>query len=264
MADRQFLEDLYSRYNRREHARHDPVRFLYAYEDIREREVAGLIAASLAYGQLRHILKSVADVLGRLQQEPRRFILSATPRQLCDACVGFRHRLVNEDRLWRFLLAVREVLQRHGSLEACFASHDAPSSPTILPGLIGLAGELAVHGHAPAHLVARPEKGSACKRWNLYLRWLVRCDEVDPGGWARVLPSRLIVPLDVHMWRVSRRLGLTQRKVCNLRAAMEITESFRRVSPADPVKYDFALMHASLEEGRTLKRVLLDSNLGGS
>ncbi|MHC5035361.1 MAG: DUF2400 family protein [Planctomycetota bacterium] len=231
MADRQFLEDLYSRYNRREHARHDPVRFLYAYEDIREREVAGLIAASLAYGQLRHILKSVADVLGRLQHEPRRFILSATPRQLCDACVGFRHRLVNEDRLWRFLLAVREVLQRHGSLEACFASHDAPSSPTILPGLIGLAGELAVHGQAPAHLVARPEKGSACKRWNLYL---------------------------------SRRLGLTQRKVCNLRAAMEITESFRRVSPADPVKYDFALMHASLEEGRTLKRVLLDSNLGGS
>jgi uncharacterized protein (TIGR02757 family) len=264
MADRQFLEELYARYNRRKHARSDPVRFLYAYEDIREREVAGLIAASLAYGRLGHILRSVADVLSRLQGEPRRFILSATSRRLRDACAGFRHRLVNQDRLWRFLLAVKDVLERHGSLEACFASHDAPSSPTILPGLMGLAGELADRGRAPAHLVARPEKGSACKRWNLYLRWLVRRDEVDPGGWERVRPSRLIVPLDVHMWRVCRKLGLTRRKVCNLKAAMEITDGFRRVSPADPVKYDFALMHASLTEGWAAKGVLLDSGLTGS
>jgi uncharacterized protein (TIGR02757 family) len=249
MADGQFLEEQYATYNRREYARQDPVRFLHPHDGVHEREVVGLIAALLAYGRLSQILKSVADALARLGGSPRSFILSATPQQLRSACRGFRHRVVNGDRLWRLLWAVKDVLERHGSIQACFSWHDEPSAETVLPGLSGLAGELAVRGGAPAHLVARPDKGSACKRWNLYLRWMVRRDEVDPGGWDKVSPARLIVPLDAHMWRVCRWLGLSRRRVCNLAAALEVTAGFRRFSPDDPVKYDFALMHASLLGG---------------
>ncbi len=249
MVSKGFLEELYAEYNRRECALCDPVKFLYLYEDAREREVAGLIAALLAYGRLEQILRSVAGVLDRLEGSPRKFLLCQTPQELLSACRGFKHRVTSAKQLAGLLCAVKGVLEAHGSLQACFCGHDDPSAQTILPGLSGLAGELERRGGELDHLVAHPARGSACKRWNLYLRWMVRCDAVDPGGWREVSPARLIVPLDAHMWRVCRQLGLTRRKTCNLRAALEITDAFRRISPGDPVRYDFALMHAS-RDGR--------------
>jgi uncharacterized protein (TIGR02757 family) len=246
MVEREFLEELYGRHNRRACAERDPVSFLYPWPDVREREVVALLAALLAYGRLEQIMASVADAFGRLAPSPRRFLLSHTPQELRRACRGFTHRVVNADRLWRLIWSVKQVLERHGSLEACFAAHDDEGAPTILPGLTGLAGEMLERGCAPAHLVADPAKGSACKRWNLFLRWMVRRDEVDPGGWTCAGPSRLIVPLDAHMWRICRRLGLTTRRTCNMAAALEVTAAFRRFAPQDPVRYDFALMHASV------------------
>jgi len=257
MVHKAFLEELYAEYNRAQYAEQDPVRFPRMYEDAGEREVAGLIAALLAYGRLAQILASVAGALDRLERAPRRFILSSSPEQLRAACAGFVHRMVDGEQLGRLLFAVKGVLEAHGSLQACFLEHDEASERTILPGLTGLAGELAERARVPGHLLADPAKGSACKRWNLYLRWMARNDGVDPGGWRGVSASRLIVPLDTHMWRVCRELGLTRRKVCNLRAALDITDSFRRIAPADPVRYDFALMHASLA-GRLDGRALAD------
>jgi uncharacterized protein (TIGR02757 family) len=257
MVEKAFLDELYSEFNGAQHAEQDPVRFPRMYEDVREREVTGLIAALLAYGRLARILKSVADVLDRLERAPRLCILSSSPEQLRAACSGFVHRTVDGDKLWRLLQAVKGVLEVHGSLEACFLKHDDRMERTILPGLSGLAAELAGRARVPGHLIADPTKGSACKRWNLYLRWMVRHDAVDPGGWQGVSASRLIVPLDTHMWRVCKELGLTRRKVCNLRAALDVTHSFRQIAPGDPVKYDFALMHASLA-GRLDGRALAD------
>jgi uncharacterized protein (TIGR02757 family) len=245
LASADLLEDLYQRFNRRSCAEGDPVSFLYAFPDPAEREVAAFLAALLAYGRLKLIMRSAGDVLARLEQRPRSFLLGSTPQALHGAAAGFVHRVVNPNRLWRLLWAVKDVLERYGSLQACFLAHDNPVQPTVLPGLSGLADCLARRGYAPGHLVPRPRKGSACKRLNLFMRWMVRRDEVDPGGWDSVSPSRLIVPLDAHMWRVCRGLGLTARKTCNLRAALEITDGFRAICPEDPVRYDFALMHAS-------------------
>lgn len=246
MAQKAFLDALYEEYNRPERAARDPVWFLHGYADPLEREVVGLIAALLARGRVEQIVRSVEDALRRLGGAPRRFVVSGSTADLRAACDGFTHRMVNGERLRRFLQAVKQVLAEHGSLQQCFLSHDDASAPTILPGLTGLATELIGAG-APVQLVADPSKGSACKRWNLYLRWVVRRDAIDPGGWGGVRPARLIVPLDTHMWRVCRELGLTDRKLCNLSAALEVTDSFRRICPDDPVRYDFALMHASLE-----------------
>jgi uncharacterized protein (TIGR02757 family) len=240
------LEKLYSRYNGVSCAAADPVSFLCAYEDVREREVAGLIAAFLAYGRLGHIMRSVADALRRLGPEPRAFLLSATPQGLREACDGFVHRMADAESLWRLLCALKNVLESRGSLEACLLAHDRRAQCTVLPGLCGLAAELRCAGSGPGHLMADPSAGSACKRWNLYLRWMVRRDAVDPGGWTGVSPSRLIVPLDVHTWRLWSSLGLTKRRTCNLKAALDITEALRALVPDDPVRYDFALMHASV------------------
>lgn len=239
------LERLYARYNHRDYAETDPVSFLYRYPDPPDREVAGLVAALLAYGQLAQIMNSVEDALGRLGRHPHRFLLETPPQGLRRAARGFTHRVVNADRFWRLLWGLKDVLTEHGSLQACFLSHDEPDRPTVLPGLTGFAHELARGGRGPAHLIADPAKGSACKRWNLFLRWMVRRNEVDPGGWEGVSPARLIMPLDTHTWRVCRRMGLTERGTCDMKAALEVTRAFRRMAPEDPVKYDFALMHAS-------------------
>ena len=117
---------------------------------------------------------------------------------------------------------------------------------TVLGAMTAFASQL---GRDCAHLVARPEKGSACKRMSLFLRWMVREDAVDPGGWTGVSPAQLIVPLDVHMERIGQMLNLTGRKSPNMGMALDITEAFRSMAPDDPVKYDFALTRFGIRDG---------------
>ena len=134
-----------------------------------------------------------------------------------------------------------------GLLEACFMAHDKPAAPTILPGLRGLLRTLRnTAERIPESLLPNPEKGSAMKRANLFMRWMTRHDDVDPGGWNRISPARLIIPLDTHIFRISRALGLTKRKVADLKTALEITDAFRDVCPEDPVRYDFVLSRPGL------------------
>lgn len=253
---RGFLEGLYEVYSTRTHARRDPVSFVYEYDVPRDAEVVGFVAAMLAYGSLVQIMASVSDALERLGEGPYAFLTGAEAGELADAARGFTHRFVDGRQFGFLLQRLKGVLCAHGSLEACFTAHDRPAERTILPGLRGLAAELRGPGDRLTHLVADPRRGSACKRWHLFLRWMVRRDEVDPGIWQGVDPARLVVPLDTHMWRVCRGLGLTDRKTVGLKAALEVTEGFREVSPADPVKYDFALMHASVEDDPALQRML--------
>jgi len=248
---RPYLEALYARYNTREHAANDPVAFLHGYPDPLDREVVGLLAACLAYGRLKQIMRSVSDAVGRLGARPARLLRRAGKRELRSISSSFVHRLLDETRLCRLLEAMAGALRDHGSLQACFRSHDQPGARTVVRGLKGMAAELKDGRPELTHVLADPALGSACKRWNLYLRWMVRRDEVDPGGWEGISPSRLIVPLDAHMGRVCRALGMTKRRASDLKAALEVTERFRLIRPDDPVRYDFALMHWSAEGGKT-------------
>jgi len=250
------LESLYSKYNAPEYAEGDPVRFVHRYDSPRDGEIVGLVAALLAYGSLPQILDSVADALARLGDSPRRMLLAALPEELRVAADGFGHRFVDSAQFGRLLRGVQHVLRRYGSVEECFLAHDEPGAPTVLPGLTGLAHELEQAGRGLDHLVADPAKGSACKRWHLYMRWMVRSDRVDPGLWSGVSPGRLLVPLDTHVWEIGRRLGFTERRSRNLRAALEVTDGFRRIRPGDPVRYDFALMHASASGDPALEECL--------
>jgi len=243
-----WLEAAYRRYNRAEFAAQDPVRFLHEISDPGQREVAGLLAAVLAYGRLAQIMHSVADALERLGPWPRDRVMEASESCLRRLFAGFRHRFSTGEQVAALLCAAGELLGRHGSLENCLLAYDEAGDATVLSALTGFVAELTACGKdAMGHLVADPARGSPCKRWNLWLRWMVRHDRVDPGGWHCFSPARLIVPLDTHTWRVCRRLGLTALGRPSMRAALEITERFRAIRPEDPVRYDFALMRASLE-----------------
>jgi len=250
------LERLYAAYNTPQARGGDPVAFVHRYDCVKDREVVGLVAASLGYGRLAQILKSVGDALERMGPSPSGFLLSASELRLRTACCGFVHRFARDDNLLGLFMGIRAALRAHGSLEACFLSHDSPGEQTVWGALTGFATELAEPGGA-GHLMPDPGRGSACKRWHLYLRWMVRRDAVDPGPWRHVAPARLVVPLDAHVWRVCRSLGLTARRTCNRRAALEATAGFRALCPEDPVRYDFALMHASEQGDPALSRWLL-------
>jgi len=238
-----WLETQYEQYNRRQFVDPDPLACIYDYANIADREVAALIAASLAYGQVRQIIRSVSDVLSRMGPSPYGYLRNTAIDRIGQDMAGFVHRFARDCHVTALLHAVQQILVRHGSLGQCFQSHLADSEKTVFNALCRFSEELREEGAcgSPAHLVACPEKGSACKRMNLFLRWMVRKDRVDPGGWEVIRPSRLIIPLDTHMFRICTKLGLTARKQANMKTAIEITEAFRQWCPEDPVKYDFAL-----------------------
>jgi uncharacterized protein (TIGR02757 family) len=236
------LEALYRKYNRRKYVHPDPLEFLYDYPDPGDREVVGMVAASLAYGRVKQILKSVAAILGRMGPSPCRFVMETSDDGMHAAFGGFVHRFATGKEVACLLVGIREMIASHGSLQAAFRSYLRPDHETVFPALSGFCRQItAAAGGDPGHLLPLPERGSACKRMNLFLRWMVRKDAVDPGGWNDIPKESLIVPLDVHMFRIGRELGFTSRKQANMKAALEITEGFRAVVPEDPVRYDFVL-----------------------
>jgi len=251
MLDPLFLEDLYRRFNRRQYVSPDPLEFLYRYENPADREVVALIASSLAYGRVAQILKSVQNALDRIGPDPAGKIASARPGPLEARLSGFRHRFTSDRDMIRLLAGIRSALRRHGSLKACFLSGLAQGEPTTIPALARFAESL---GCAGTQLIPDPAGPGASKRLHLFLRWMVRHDDVDPGGWEEVGAHRLLVPIDTHMASIAAAWGLASTGSPGRKMAMEVTARFREIRPDDPVRFDFALtrfgIHPALRAGK--------------
>jgi len=233
------LEGLYSTYNRRCYVHPDPLEFLYDFHDPLDVEVVGVIASSLAYGNVKQILRSVSLVLEKMGPCPSGFLLNVPLNRIAGTFSDVKHRFTTGQDIAQLLRGVKRVIEKHGSLQKCFLSRLHPNDHNVIPALSAFVENIFPEGCD--FLIPTPGRGSACKRLNLFLRWMVRRDEVDPGGWDGVPPSKLLVPLDTHMHRIALALGLTKRKQADLRTAIEITEAFRKLSPGDPVRYDFVL-----------------------
>ncbi len=241
------LEDLYQQFNNPSRIHPDPLEFVVTYQNVKDREIVALIAACLAYGRVQAILKSVSSLLAPMEGRPRNFLASHTPGDFTEIYRNFVHRFTKGRDVARLLSGMKNVIEIHGSLYRCFLRHDRPEAQTILPGLTGFVGELRRAAGAPLpFLLPDPEKGSALKRLNLFLRWMVRRDRVDPGGWNAISPTRLLYPLDTHIYAFARRVGFTRRKSADLKATLEISARFRKLNPKDPVKYDFALARVGI------------------
>ena len=246
---RERLEAFYRACNHREYVHPDPLNFLYHYKDPRDRELVGLIASSLAYGRVAQILKSVSIVLEPMESSPRAFLTKSSPDELRSVYRNFKHRFSTGAELLSLIQGVRHALEEHGSLEQCFLEGLKKEDDTVFPALCLFARALGVKvADAPNSLMPQPERGSACKRLNLYIRWMVRQDNVDPGGWKRVPMSKLIIPLDTHMHKISLALGLTRRRQPDMRTAIEVTRAFQRFAPEDPVRYDFVLTRLGIRD----------------
>ncbi|MCD6328648.1 TIGR02757 family protein [bacterium] len=264
-VDGQTLERLYERYNRREFVHPDPVEFLYGYEDPCDREIVGLIASALAYGRVAQILKSVSYVLERFGPAPREFLLQSSEDDLRSLFSHFKHRFTTGDDVAEMLIGAKRLIEHYGSLYHCFVAGLMDEHETVLPALATFAEALMSGQKAGGRrnsLVPSPKLGSACKRLNLFLRWMVRKDEVDPGGWGDVPKSKLIVPLDTHIHRIGLALGFTNRRNADMQCALEITNAFKRFAPFDPVRYDFALTRLGIRRDADLECFLNEFGQG--
>jgi uncharacterized protein (TIGR02757 family) len=253
---RPVLEKLYKKYNRRELIKPDPLQFVYEYDRPCDMEIAGFVAAVLAYGRVAQIEKSVTAMLAIMGTSPYEFVLNfrATDRK---KLAGFKHRFNTGDDLADLFVLLKKVIRKDGGLESFFLRGYNDGDKTVVNALSGFCGSLLSEhsrknaGHVSRglqYLLSDPAKGSACKRLNLFLRWMVRDDDVDPGLWKSVDKAKLIVPIDVHMGRLCKILNLYDRKTVSLKAAMEITEAFAQIEPADPAKYDFCLSRIGIVE----------------
>ena len=231
----------------------DPLEFPRRYSDPRDVEVAGLLAASLAYGRADIFRPRVAAILEGLGPRPAQAVQALTVRAAAKRYGDWVYRFNLGADLAVLLMGMGEQLRRHGSLDAAFGS-GAGTPVALRPALAAFADGL--RDAAPRKALAKamgepralqhllPSKGGASKRLLLYLRWMVRGpDAVDLGIWTSVTPAQLVVPLDTHVARVSRWLGLTRRKDLSWTTALDITHSLRSLDANDPVRFDFALCH---------------------
>ncbi len=170
---------------------------------------------------------------------------------------SFKHRFTTAKDMNNLLANISDILREYDSLEQFAGECLKDSGGNIFSGMDKFSEGLSRNKAEGAFsLVTSPKDGSACKRLFLYLKWLVRSDEVDPGGWNVISPRELVVPTDTHMHRIAGLLGLTTRKTADLRTAIEITEGFREICPEDPTKYDFVLTRFGIRSGLDAEELL--------
>jgi uncharacterized protein (TIGR02757 family) len=224
-------------------------------------EVAALLSAALAYGRVRQIEKDLNDLFTRTGPSPYRFVLNfnKTKRQKLDS---FKHRFTTGADIADLLSALKIVLRRKGTIEKFFLLGCNKNDENIIRALSTFCTSLHdIHSKQNGHRVSTglryllpdPAAGSACKRLNLFLRWMVRHDDVDPGLWKELDKAKLLVPVDVHMARLSRILGFHNKNTVSLSTAVQLTKAFARIAPSDPAKYDFALSRVGITDGCTAK-----------
>jgi len=251
------LEELYKRYNIRAYVHPDPLEFLYNYNELRDIEIVGLIASSLAYGRVAQILKAVEKILAIMSASPYEYINGTAEKKIARDILPFKHRLTTGEEMRDLVLGIKKVLKQYGSLNACFTEGLRIYGDDFMAAQTHFVESLGGKD-VKSSLLPWPPRGSPCKRLNLYLRWMARSDAVDPGGWKGVSASQLIIPLDTHMFKISRALGFTRRNQADLKTALEITSAFKQICPEDPVKYDFCLTRLGIRSDTDMRAFLAD------
>jgi uncharacterized protein (TIGR02757 family) len=221
----------------------DPLEVVREFSDSRDREVAGLVAAAFAYGRAELIVANLRSIFAAMGPSPHEYLTRDFSRdEAMRRFERFSYRFHRTADLVALLSAISASLEQHGSLGALFRAGCEKSDSDIAPALDAFVTALRNQAGAPmSNLLSAPSDGSACKRMNLFLRWMVRTTEPDLAIWSFADPAKLVIPLDTHVHRISRFLGLTERKAADWKTAREVTDALARLDPQDPVRYDFAI-----------------------
>ncbi len=250
------LDRLYADFNHPESA-FDPIQVVRRYGRLDDREIIAFIAAGLAFGRVASIVASIEAVCQVLGPSPAARVRAFEPGRDGAALLPLVHRWIKGRDLVALLWMLRQMLEEAGSLEAYFATGWSADAADVSDTIESFSTRARAIDLKPAYgtvpkapgvyfFFSRPSSGGACKRMNLFLRWMVRTDGVDPGGWKTPRPGQLVIPLDTHTIRTGACLRLTKRASPGWKMAADITQSLRAIDPIDPVRYDFSLCHLSM------------------
>ena len=242
---KEYLDKLVKKYETKEFIKDDPVRFAHMYKNKNDIEIASFIAALFAFGRREAFIQKLNELFDFMQNEPYNFILEFKGKN--EALCGFVYRFVKSKDLFCLLNALNKLYARNNSsLEELFAQGYKKSDMLnyVTKFFYSTLDDIPARGFY--HLFARPQKGGAMKRMNMFLRWMIRKSAVDVGLWNFMDKSELLIPLDVHTGNVSRALGLLKRNANDFKSVIELTQKLKEFDPNDPVKYDFALFGAGV------------------
>lgn len=252
-TDLKALLDLaHDRYNQPAFISEDPIQIPHSFEKKEDIEISGFLAALIAWGRRPMIIRNAHRLMELMEHAPHDFVMHASEDELA-RLEPFVHRTFNGEDAKAMVRSLRMVYREKEGLEGVFSSAIKPEHPDVYQGIVSLHQLMTQPDwftqRTYKHL-ANPAKGSAAKRLNMYLRWMVRQDKrgVDFGLWKGIRPSQLLCPLDVHTGNVARQLGLLHRKQNDWKAVVELTESLRTFCPEDPVKYDFSLFSIGIHK----------------
>ncbi len=256
---KQTLDRFYREYNFRERLRHDPIGFPHRYSHPDDIEIAGFIASCFAYGKVDLFSPVIEKILKPGGKHPARFFKNFNVKRDKKYFENISYRFNKENDVFCLVYILNQTLKEWGSLKNLFYACYAPEHKDICYALEKFVTYFMSSDTSPVYgknikpyglrqLFPSPENGSACKRMNLFLRWMVRTRDIDFGIWNKIPPSRLIIPLDTHIARISRCLRLTERKSSDWKTAVEITDALKKLDPKDPLKYDFALCHQGISQ----------------
>ena len=251
------LDRLYADFNYPDSAA-DPIQIVRRFDRAEDREVVGFCAAALAFGRVASVLQSIEALLRVMGPHPAAFVRHFVAGRDKAALEPLVHRWIRGRDLAALILVLQRMLRESGSVEKFFLEGDDPTQPDVGAALNSFS-ERALRtnlrdAYGPrlpkrpgvCYFFPRPAAGSACKRLNLFLRWMVRRDAIDLGVWDGLNAARLVVPLDTHVIRLGRCLRLTRYASPGWKMASDITAALRRVYPDDPVRYDFSLCHVGM------------------
>lgn len=246
------LDKAYIAFHSADFIQDDPIQIPHRFTELRDIEITAFFASILAWGQRKTIINSCNKLLDLFENKPYDFISSHSDEDL-KALLGFKHRTFNDTDLLYFVSFLKFHYQRADSLEDAFTQNFSSREEHVGPALIGFHNYFTSLDFFPSRTrkhIATPERKSACKRLNMFLRWMVRTDSeaIDFGLWKKIKPSQLLCPLDVHVENQARKLGLIQRKQRDFQTVLELTNNLKQFDAEDPVKYDFALFGLGIAE----------------
>ncbi|AHH12548.1 Hypothetical protein BHO_0062400 [Borrelia hermsii YBT] len=254
------LEFIYSKYNKRKFVHPDPLEFLYKYTEKEDIELAGLISSSLALGRVEQILKAIDCVLKPLGSKPSKTLKTLTKEDLKTTYKDFTYRFFKTEDIIRLLIPLKKIQEKYLTIENLLYNI-YKKNENFISSLNELITQMEnINEHPFSIILPKPSKGSACKRLFLFLRWMIRKDDVDLGIWNKFSPSDLIIPMDTHMIDISSKLfNLQNNKNVSLKRAIEVTKHFSKKNKDDPVKYDFSLTRFGIN--RTFNKKELFTNI---
>lgn len=245
LKTKKIMDEAYLLHHNRDFIKDDPLQIPHEFSKLQDIEIMAFFSATLAWGQRVTIINNCRKLVDLFKGKPHEFILSHSEKDL-KTLLGFKHRTFNDTDLLYFVAFLKHHYTAHHSLEDAFTRGMSPKDKDVRGALIGFHDYFTSLDYFPLRTrkhVATPARNSACKRLNMFLRWMVRKDnqQIDFGLWKRIQMSQLLCPLDIHVERQARALGLIKRKQRDFKTVIELSDRLRELDPQDPVKYDFAL-----------------------